>query len=431
MTDNGRIPFLDLVMPHLGLEEELVAVFRSALRTAGFVGGPMVEEFEREFAQFCGAEYCVGVGSGTDALRFALIAGGVQPGDTVVTVPNTFIATTEAISQAGARPDFVDVEERTYNMDARRLQEYLEMRCCLDRATGKLLNKKTRSPVTAIVPVHLYGQMADMNPILELANRHNLFVIEDACQAHGAEYFSTRENRWVRAGSMGRAAAFSFYPGKNLGACGEAGAVTTNDRILAERIRMLRNHGQAQKYHHEIEGYNGRLDAIQAGVLRTKLKYLPHWNRKRRMNARLYNEMFISQTGAVAVPSESSRARSVYHLYVIRVENRDQLQAHLAKANIETQIHYPTPLHLQRAYAHLGYKKGDFPVAEKVASEILSLPMYPHLELRQRERIVQNVLELVSTQRASREEAPVSKAEGQTRVDIPPSLARRRFENWA
>jgi dTDP-4-amino-4,6-dideoxygalactose transaminase len=399
MTGNGKIPFLDLVTPHRELEEELVSVFRGALETAGFVGGPIVEDFEREFAEFCDAQYCVGVSSGTDALRFALMAAGVQPGDTVVTVPNTFIATTEAISQAGARPDFVDVEERSYNMDVRRLHEYLETQCCLD-STGKLWNQKTRSPVTAIVPVHLYGQMADMDPILELAERHNLFVIEDACQAHGAEYFSNRHNRWKRAGSMGRAAAFSFYPGKNLGACGEAGAVTTNDEALAEKVRMLRDHGQVRKYYHDIVGYNGRLDAIQAGILRTKLKHLPDWNRKRRENARTYNELFSSQVDAVTVPCESSRASAVYHLYVIRVQNRDQLQAHLAQAGIASQIHYPAPLHLQKAYADIGYKEGDFPVSEKAASEILSLPMYPQLELRQQERIVHKVLEFVCMQPA-------------------------------
>ena len=400
MTGNGRIPFLELVTPHLELEEELVTVFRTVLQTAGFVGGPMVEGFEREFAESCGVEYCIGVGSGTDALRFALMGAGVQPGDTVVTVPNTFIATTEAISQAGARPDFVDVEERSYNMDVRRLQEYLETQCCLDW-TGKLLNQKTRSPVTAIVPVHLYGQMADMDPILELAEQYNLFVIEDACQAHGAEYFSNKKNRWERAGSMGHAAAFSFYPGKNLGACGEAGAVTTNDEALARKVRMLRDHGQVRKYYHESEGYNGRLDAIQAGILRTKLKYLPDWNRRRRENARNYNELFSSHVDAVTIPCESSWARAVYHLYVIRVQNRDQLQAHLAQAEIASQIHYPIPLHLQKAYADMGYKEGDFPVSEKAASEILSLPMYPQLDLCEQKRIVHKVLEFVSMQPAS------------------------------
>ncbi|PYT29157.1 MAG: erythromycin biosynthesis sensory transduction protein eryC1 [Acidobacteria bacterium] len=392
MTGNGGIPFSDLVTPHLEMEEELVSVFRKALKTAGFVGGPMVEEFEREFSQYCGAEYCVGVGSGTAALLFALIAAGVQPGDTVVTVPNTFIATTEAISQAGARPAFVDVDDRTYNMNARRLQEYLELQCCLDRSTGKLVNRKTQSPVVGIVPVHLYGQMADMDPILQLAKRHKLFVIEDACQAHGAVYYSRKESCWKAAGSLGLAAAFSFYPGKNLGACGEAGAVTTNDKVIADKVRMLRDHGQVQKYSHEIEGYNGRLDAIQAGILRAKLKHLPEWNQKRRANARRYDELFRSQIATINLPYESPRNRAVYHLYVIRVKNRDQLQVRLAQANVTTQIHYPTPLHLQRAYAALGYEKGDFPVTEKVAAEILSLPMYPELEHSRQKAIVQEVI---------------------------------------
>ncbi len=402
MTGDGKIPFVDLVTPHLEIEEELVSVFRGALKTAGFVGGPMVEDFEWDFAEYCGAQYCVGVGSGTDALRFALIAAGVQAGDTVVTVPNTFIATTEAISQAGARPDFVDIEERTYTMDPRRLQEYLETRCCLDRATGKLLNQQTRRPVTAIIPVHLYGQTADMDPILELAERHNLIVIEDACQAHGAEYFSSKQNRWMRAGSIGRAASFSFYPGKNLGACGEAGAVTTNDQGLAERVRMLRDHGQVRKYHHDIEGYNGRLDAIQAGVLRAKLHHLAKWNEQRRECARGYDQLFADTEGAVILPHVPSWSRPVYHLYVLRVADRERLQKDLAAAGIATRIHYPIPLHLQKAYAHLSYLEGDFPVSERVATQILSLPMYPQLELRQQRRIVQKVLESLSIQRASR-----------------------------
>ena len=401
--------------PHVELEEELVSIFRRALKSAGFVGGPMVEQFEKEFAQFCEAEYCVGVGNGTDALRFALIAAGVQAGDTVVTVPNTFIATTEAISQAGARPDFVDVEERTYNLDARKLREYLESQCSLDRGTGKLLNRKTGSPVTGIVPVHLYGQMADMDPILEIAERYNLFVIEDACQAHGAAYYSRKKGRWKKAGSMGLAAAFSFYPGKNLGACGEAGAVTTNDLKLAGKVRMLRDHGQAQKYSHEIEGYNGRLDAIQAGILRTKLKHLAEWNEKRRICARRYGELFRSQIDKIILPHESALNKAVYHLYVIRVKNRDQLLAHLAQANIATQIHYPTPLHLQRAYATMGYKEGDFPVTEKAATEILSLPMYPQLEPQQQKVIVEELINLllgVTASTGNPNLEPVAAAEG-------------------
>ena len=392
MTRNDKIPLLDLVTPHLELEEDLLAVFRTLLKTAGFIGGPMVEGFEREFAQFCGAEHCVGVGNGTDALRLALVAAGVQPGDTVVTVPNTFIATTEAISQAGARPDFVDVEERTYNMDARKLHEYLEMQCCLDW-TGKLLNRKTRSPVTAIVPVHLYGQMVDMDPILELAERYNLFVVEDACQAHGAEYFSSKEKRWRKAGSMGRAAAFSFYPGKNLGACGEAGAVTTDDEKIALCVRMLRDHGQAQKYYHDLEGYNSRLDAIQAGVLRAKLPYLAEWNRKRREVAVGYHQLLQPLAEIIMPPYEPSSSNAVYHLYVIRSKDRDRLQRHLAEAGIGTGVHYPVALHLQKAYLDMGYKEGDFPIAERAAAEVLSLPMYPQLRLEQQQRVAKEVFD--------------------------------------
>jgi dTDP-4-amino-4,6-dideoxygalactose transaminase len=400
MSDNGRIPFLDLVTPHQELEQELVAGFRRALHTAGFVGGQIVAEFETEFAQFCGTRHCVGVGSGTDALRFALIAVGVRPGDTVITAPNTFIATTEAISQAGARPDFVDIDGRTYTMDAEKLHEYLEKQCHRNPSTGQLVNERTGSRISGVVPVHLYGQMADMDPIRELAEHYNLFVIEDACQAHGASYYSRKENCWKKAGSMGVAAAFSFYPGKNLGACGEAGAVTTNDAALAAKIRMLRDHGQVQKYHHDIEGYNGRLDAIQAGILRAKLKRLPEWNQQRCAHARVYNQLFRSQIEAIVLPYESPRSKPVYHLYVIRVKNRDQLQACLAEANIATQIHYPTPLHLQKAYASLGYKTGDFPIAEKAASEILSLPMYPQLEPSQQERIAQAVCNFLEEERA-------------------------------
>jgi len=392
MTRNDKIPLLDLVTPHLELEEELLAVFRTLLKTAGFVGGPMVEGFEREFAQFCGTEYCVGVGNGTDALRLALVAAGVQPGDTVVTVPNTFMATTEAISQAGARPDFVDVEERTYNMDARKLHEYLETQCCLDW-TGKLLNRKTRSRVTAIVPVHLYGQMADMDPILELAERYNLFVVEDACQAHGAEYFSSKEKRRRKAGSMGRAAAFSFYPGKNLGACGEAGAVTTDDEKIALCVRMLRDHGQAQKYYHDLEGYNSRLDAIQAGVLRAKLPYLAEWNRKRREVAVGYHQLLQPLAEIIMPPYEPSSSNAVYHLYVIRSKDREGLQRHLAEADIGTGVHYPVALHLQKAYLGMGYKKGDFPIAEKAAAEVLSLPMYPQLRPEQQQRVAKEVFD--------------------------------------
>jgi len=399
-TTNASIPFLDLVTPHKELKEELCNVFRTALGTAGFIGGPMVEEFERDFAQFCDTRYCAGVANGTDALRFALIAAGIKPGDTVVTVPNTFIATAEAISQAGGLPDFVDVDERTYNMDPEKLREYLEVRCYFDADARKPINRKTGKPITAIVPVHLYGQMADMDAILELAKQYNLIVVEDACQAHGAEYYSKREGCWKRAGSMGKAAAFSFYPGKNLGACGEAGAVTTNDAELAQKIRMLRDHGQAQKYYHDIEGYNGRLDAIQAGILAIKLKYLAGWNAQRRESAGRYRELLSAAEGCVGLPHEPGSTKAVYHLYVVRIQSRDQLQKHLAEAHIGTGIHYPIPLHLQKAYRDLHYQEGDYSVAEKAAKEILSLPMYPGMEYEQQKRVSERLLDFMTSRQS-------------------------------
>lgn len=398
MTTSEDVPFLDLVTPHKELESELLATLQDALRTAEFVGGPKVEQFEREFARFCEASYCVGVASGTDAVRFALTASGVKPGDVVVTVPHTFIATTEAISQAGARPDFVDIDERTYCIDPRKLEHYLEHQCARDANTGKLVHRKLRAPVTAVVPVHIYGQTADMDPILELARKYSLMVIEDACQAHGAEYFSKRTGTWRKAGSMGHVAAFSFYPGKNLGACGEAGAVTTNDEATAKTMRMLRDHGQAQKYYHQIEGYNGRLDALQAGFLTIKLRHLAEWNRQRQEAAKRYHQAFADLDGVVA-PFCPDSARAVYHLYVIRVHNRATVQKQLAKSGIGTGIHYPVPLHLQEAYRHLQYPPGSFPVCEKVASEILSLPMYPQLRADQSQRVVREIAAIVSTRR--------------------------------
>ena len=393
MNTLSKIPFLDLVTPHEELKEELGSVFRTVLQGADFVGGAMVTEFEAEFAKFCDARHCIGVGSGTDALRFALIAAGIRAGDIVVTVPNTFIATGEAISQAGAQPAFVDVHERTYNMDPHKLREYLEMECCVDGGSGELIHRQTGMRVSAIVPVHLYGQMAEMDLILELAERYNLVVIEDACQAHGAEYFSNKENQWKKAGSMGEAAAFSFYPGKNLGACGEAGAVTTNDPTIAQKIRMLRDHGQERKYHHDIEGYNGRLDALQAGILRIKLQRLAGWNGKRRECAQRYGELLAPAEGTILLPHEPAWKRAVYHLYVVRVNDRDQLQKDLAEANIGTGIHYPVPLHLQKAYARLGYQEGDFPVAERMAAEIISLPMFPDLSYECQRRVVAGILQ--------------------------------------
>jgi dTDP-4-amino-4,6-dideoxygalactose transaminase len=397
MTKTEKIPFLDLITPHEELKAELCASFENALGKGAFVGGPAVESFERDFAGFCSTEHCVGVGSGTDALRFALMAAGLKKDGIVVTVPNTFIATTEAISQAGLTVGFVDIDERTFNMDPEKLREYLEIDCHVDPSSGELIHKRLMRPVVAIVPVHLYGQTADMDPILELAARYGLAVIEDACQAHGAEYFSRKENRWRKAGSMGLAAAFSFYPGKNLGACGEGGAVTTNDVEVAKKIRMLRDHGQSQKYYHEVEGFNGRLDAIQAGILQIKLRRLADWNENRRAAAARYRDLFVEAGAADLPPAEPEWATGVYHLYVIRVQDRAGLMKHLGQADIGTGIHYPVPLHLQNAYQAMGFKAGDFPVTELVAPEIVSLPMFPGLRLDQQERIVGEVMTFVST----------------------------------
>jgi dTDP-4-amino-4,6-dideoxygalactose transaminase len=391
----NSIPFLDLVTPHVELEQELTEVFQKALRTAGFIGGPMVEEFEKAFATFCNAAYSVAVSSGTDALRFALMASGVMPGDVVVTTPHTFIATTEAISQAGALPEFVDIDERTYNLDPEKLAEYLEKQCTVDEA-GILVSRRSGRPVTAVVPVHLYGQMADMDPILELAERYRLIVVEDACQAHGAEYFSKKHNRWMKAGSMGSASAFSFYPGKNLGACGEAGAATTNDLAIAKTMKMLRDHGQATKYYHDVEGYNGRLDAIQAGLLHVKLGHLAQWNAQRRERAAEYNRLLECADTTVVAPYEPSWSRAVYHLYVVRTADREGLMDHLKKTGIGTGIHYPIPLHLQKAYATMNYKRGDFPLTEKAAQGIVSLPMFPQLKEEQQARVVGQMLAFAS-----------------------------------
>ena len=392
----SSIPFLDLVTPHVELEQELTAVFQKALHTAGFIGGPMVENFEKAFATFCTTDHAVGVGSGTDALRFALMAAGVCPGDVVVTVPNTFIATTEAISQAGALPEFVDIDERTYNMDPEKLREYLEQKCTRD-ASGKLGSRRSGRPVTAVVPVHLYGQMADMDAILELADRFVLIVVEDACQAHGAQYFSRKQNRWLTAGSIGRAAAFSFYPGKNLGACGEAGAVTTNDQTLAAQVRMLRDHGQAKKYYHDVEGYNGRLDAIQAGLLQVKLQHLARWNDERRKRAVEYKRLFEAAGNPVNAPYEPSWSCAVYHLYVVRTDDREGLMTFLKNEGVGTGIHYPIPLHMQKAYRHLDYKEDDFPACERVAREIVSLPMFPQLRPEQQRKVVDAVAQFVES----------------------------------
>ena len=317
---------------------------------------------------FAAAHPAVGVGNGTDALWAALIAFGVGPGDEVITVPNTFIATVEAISFCGAKPVFVDIEQKTYNMDPDLLEHAITPR------------------TKAVIPVHLFGHMADMDPIMRIAKKHNLFVIEDASQAHGAEY------RGRKAGSIGDIGCFSFYPGKNLGAYGEAGAVVTNDQALADKVRMFRDHGQSKKYYHDMIGWNARMDGIQGAVLGVKLKYLPGWTEARRKNAALYNQL-ISNADGIITPAEGDYAKHVYHIYPILARNRDELIAHLDTRGISCGIHYPVPVHLTDAYKFLGYKKGDFPVAEQCAEQFVSLPMYPELTRDQIKYVVDSIAE--------------------------------------
>lgn len=383
---NGPVPFLDLVTQHRELEEELVEVFRQALRAAAFVGGAQVEAFEREFAAYCGTTYCVGVASGTDAVRFALMGSGVGRGDAVVTVSHTFIATIEAIGQTGADTEFVDIDPRTYCMSPDALDTYLR-NCATDSATGRPVGTRTGKPIKAVMPVHLYGQVAEMDAILSIARRYRLLVIEDACQAHGAEYQSA-DGRWRRAGTFGTAAAFSFYPAKNLGACGEGGAVTTNDEQVADAIRMLREHGQATKHYHDLEGYNGRLDAVQAAVLRVKLRHLDAWNAQRRAAAVRYGTLLSGITG-VGAPFESDRSRAVYHLYVIRNTDRDALAQHLSAQGVSTGLHYPLPVHRQKCYRQWGYPAGSLPATDRAARETLSLPIFPGLTIAQQQRVAE------------------------------------------
>src|SRR5688572_6621581 len=358
------VPFLNLKAQHQNLKAEILAAVSEVLDSAAFAGGPYVARFEEEFAKYCTTKYAIGVGNGTDALWFALLALGVGPGDEVITVANTFIATAEAITYCGAKPVFIDIDEETYNMNP----------ALLERA----ITPRTK----AVIPVHLYGQMADMDPIMEIARKHKLAVVEDASQAHGAEY------KGKRAGTIGDVGCFSFYPGKNLGACGEGGACVTNNPDLKAKIAMFREHGQAKKYYHTVIGWNGRLDGIQGAILSIKLKHIEKWTEARREHARAYTAGFASVHG-VLTPKEANYARHVYHLYVLRVKNRDLLLKNLGDKGINCAIHYPLPLHLQDAYKGLGLGKGSFPVAERVAEEIISVPMFPELTSADTNAVVQ------------------------------------------
>jgi dTDP-4-amino-4,6-dideoxygalactose transaminase len=349
-----RIPFVDLKHQYHEIKAELQEAIDGVLEKGIFVGGEEVEWFEEAFAQYCGVRFAVGVGSGTEALHLALLACGVGSGHEVITVPNTFVATTEAISLTGARPVFVDIDPETYTMDTGQIES--------------AITERTK----AVIPVHLYGQPADMVPILAIAERHKLLVVEDAAQAHGALY------KGKKTGGFGTVACFSFYPTKNLGAYGEGGAVVTDHEEIAQRVMMLRDHGSRQKYSHEIEGLNSRLDTLQAAILRVKLRHLEQWNEQRQERAALYDALLQDAKGVVR-PMVRQGCTHVYHLYVIRCTERDRLREYLGNTGIVTGIHYPVPVYQQPAYDYLGISEGTYPVTERVAAEILSLPMYPEL----------------------------------------------------
>lgn len=361
-----NVPFVDLKAQYKSLRPQMDVAVQSVLDRAAFILGKESQDFEQAFAGYIGVAHAVGVSSGTDALELAIRACGIGPGDEVVTVPNTYIATCEAISFAGATIRFVEADARTYSMDP--------------SAVEAVITKKTK----ALLPVHLYGQPVDMRPIMEIARRHGLKVIEDCAQAHGATY------RGQKVGTFGDAAAFSFYPGKNLGAYGDGGAVLTNDDAIADRVRMLRNHGQREKYIHHIEGHCHRLDNLQAAVLGVKLPHLEAWNIARRRAAKLYDDLLAGVPGVVT-PYVSPEVQPVYHLYVVQVPERDQVQAALKAEGVETGIHYPIPLHEQPAYARMGHKPQDFPISHRLGPRILSLPMFPELAEDQIRHVVSSL----------------------------------------
>jgi len=351
------IPLVDLRVQCLSIKDEVDIAINRVIASSCFILGEEVASFEREFAHFCQARYAVGTSSGTSALHLGLLACGVGPRDEVITTAHTFIATAEAISYTGAKPIFVDIEPNFYNLDPARIEEAIT------------------SNTKAIVPVHLYGQPSEMDTILEIARKYNLMVIEDAAQAHGAEY------KGHTVGTLGDVACFSFFPGKNLGAFGDAGAVVTDNEEIAKTVRILRNHGREDKYEHLCLGYNYRLDAIQAAILGVKLKRLEGWNRQRRMHAEMYRDLLGGME--ITLPQEKAHCRSVYHLFVIRSKQRDALAQLLRSKGVKTGVHYPHPLHLQPAYQHLGHRKGDYPISEQVTQEVLSLPMFPELTEKQ------------------------------------------------
>lgn len=371
-----KVPFADLGAQHREVRDEIDLVIREIIDGSSFVGGSHVENFERQFADYCGSRHAVTCGSGTDALKLALMAAGVGRGEEVITVPHTFIATVEAITSVGAHPVFVDIERASYQMSHQRLAEFLEEKCRV-RKDGRLVHKNSERPVVALLPVHLYGLPADMEPLLAAAAQFDLKVIEDAAQAHGASY--SLDGKEKRTGTFGKVGAFSFYPGKNLGALGEGGAVVTDEQDMAKWMRIWRDHGQSEKYLYvSPDGWNMRLDALQCAVLSVKLKRLDAWNQRRRQAAQWYRQRLL-EDDRIVLQLEPGGRKHVYHLFVVRVPNRYEVREELSQRGIEVGLHYPTSLHLQKAYQYLGYRPGDFPESEAAAESILSLPMFPHI----------------------------------------------------
>lgn len=371
-----NVPFVNLRAMHEEIRPWIEAAFKDIIDRSSFIGGTYVDIFEKDFATYCGIQQVVACASGTDAVKLALMAAGVRSGDSVITVSHTFIATVEAISLIGAHPIFIEIDPATFHLSPHALETFFQENCYLG-PDGHWVDGKSGSPITTVLPVHLYGLMADMKPILELARRYNLFVIEDACQAHGASY--ELEGQLRKAGSIGQAGAFSFYPGKNLGAMGEGGAVATNDEQAARRMRLWRDHGSSQKYIHVApDGWNSRLDSLQCAILDIKLKKLDEWNACRCQIARWYQER-LDGNEKIILPQVPAGRQHVYHLYVVRVPERDRVYKELGARGIGCGLHYPVPLHLQTAYRILGYRKGDLPVTEAIADSIISLPMFPHM----------------------------------------------------
>ncbi len=363
-----KVPYFDLKTQYASLRDDVLLAVDRVCQNASFILGDEVARFEQEFAAYCGSNYCVALNSGTSALHLALLAAGVQPDDEVITTANTFIATVEAICYAGARPVFVDIDPKTANIDPERIEDAITSR------------------TKVILPVHLYGRPADLDPILEIAERRDLAVIEDACQAHGAIY------KGQRVGSIGRAAAFSFYPGKNLGAYGEGGALTTNDEEIAQFARILRDHGQSKRYYHDFVGYNYRMDGFQGAVLNIKLKRLNEWTRKRQALAQLYYDLLSELP--VELPQDKPESESVYHLFVAYVDDRDTLREELERRGVQTAIHYPRPVHLQKPYAALGYRSGSLPHTELACERCISLPLFPEMTAQQVRYVADTIAEV-------------------------------------